>query len=558
MLARLTTQATKFWQRQKTSQRIILISIAVVVLILVPVIITWANTPTYTVLYSELAETDAAQIVEKLKTDGISYQMRGTSTILVPSDKVYDVRLSMATAGLPTGGGSGVGFELFSSGNTLGMTEFTQKINYLRALDGELERTISTLDAVQAVRVHVVTPEKTLFSDEQAPTTASVTIQEKTGKHLDAAQVRSITYLVASAVEGLKPESVVVVDANGNMLASGSGDSATAAASTAADGKRAAELTVAADIKKKVQNLIDTALGPNRSVVQASVSLNWTEKQVTTQSFDPTPVAVRSAQTLNENYTTDSTTVGGVPGAGTNLPVSTPGVSTTGEGNLVYSRTEQTNNYEISKTESTETIHPGEIEKVSLSVLVDGVTDAEQLNTLQAAISAAAGIDVDRGDIISVQTLAFDKSAAEEQAKELSDAQRNDYLILGAEILAAILVAAFLFWYINRLLKNLKMASVDIWTPVLKPVSEMEALGSGTQMPTSLPQEFLIPAEETPPLPPMPPIPEIIVKKAEPKVVITPEEEQMQRVVSRLADDNPASVAEIIQLWLNEDKQKGM
>ncbi len=151
---------------------------------------------------------------------GIDYKLQGT-TILVPSDKLYDVRLQIANAGLPKGGSSG--YELFNE-NTLGMTEFTQRITYQRAIEGELERTISSLDTVEGVRVHIVQPEKTLLADEQAPTTASITIQEKTGRQLDAGQIRAITYMTANAVEGLIAENVVVVNTNGEVLAAGTSD----------------------------------------------------------------------------------------------------------------------------------------------------------------------------------------------------------------------------------------------------------------------------------------------------------------------------------------------
>ncbi len=182
MLTKITTQATSFWEKQKPTQRVILIAAAVLVVVMVPVLVTWATQPTYSVAYKGLDETDAGSIVEQLQASGIEYKLEGT-TILVQSDKLYDVRLQMANAGLPKGGSSG--YELLSE-NTLGMTEFTQKITYQRAIEGELERTIGSLEAVAGVRVHIVKPERTLLADDQAPTTASITIQERSGRQLDA------------------------------------------------------------------------------------------------------------------------------------------------------------------------------------------------------------------------------------------------------------------------------------------------------------------------------------------------------------------------------------
>ncbi|MCE1254566.1 MAG: flagellar M-ring protein FliF [Anaerolineae bacterium] len=559
MFTRFLNQFNAFWQRQNQTVRVVLITSVVVILIVIPVLITWASQPTYGVAFSELQETDAANIVDKLKAANIPYQMKGTSTILVPTDQVYDVRLMMAKEGLPTS--STVGFELFS-GNTLGMTEFTQKVNYQRALEGELERTIGSLDAIKAVRVHIVTPDESLFASEQKPTTASITVEEKPGKKLDASQVRAIAFLVSNSVEGLTTENVVVVDTNGNLLMSGSNDAASTAASQV-DTRRAAEKALASELQKKVKDLLDTALGTNRSVVQVSVALDWSEKEITKQEFDPTPQAVRSSQQLAESYSTDGQVTSGIPGATTNLPDQAQQAAGANGGNLVYSRTEITNNYEITTTESKEKVVPGDINNISLSVLVDGVSDQQQLTALQSAISAAVGINQDRGDIISVQSLDFDKTVAQQQADEQATSDRNALIITIAEIAAVVLVLGFLFWYVLRLLQNLKMASVEVWTPVLKPVAEVAALPvEQAPIVPMIPQPEPVIEEPIIPIAPPPVVAAPVVLPPPPKrkveVMQTPEEEQMQKVVARLADDNPASVAEIIQLWLNEDKQRNV
>ena len=246
-----------------------------------------------------MSEDDAGQIVEKLAAANIPYKLNGTGTILVPEIQVYEVRLQMAREGLPQSGT--VGLEVFS-GSTLGMTEFTQKVNYQRALEGELERTISSLSPVNAVRVHVVTPEKTLLTAEQSPTTASVMLQLNPGKTLDQTQVQAITHLVASSIEGLKPENVVVVDSSGRMLASGTGGSGDSAAAAQTDSRRAAESAAAIALQQKAELLLAQVLGPDRAVVQVDVSLDWTQKEIKSQVFEATPSAVRSSQKTNENY----------------------------------------------------------------------------------------------------------------------------------------------------------------------------------------------------------------------------------------------------------------
>ncbi len=553
MLSKITTQATNFWEKQKPTQRVILIAVAVFMVVMVPVLISWATQTDYSVAYNNLEEADAAKIVEQLKTSGIDYKLQGT-TILVPSDKVYDVRLQMANLGLPSGGSSG--YELFSE-TTLGMTEFTQRVTYQRAIEGELERTIGSLDTVDGVRVHIVQPEKTLLASDQAPTTASITIQEKPGRQLDAGQIRAITYMTANAVEGLTAENVVVVNTNGEVLAAGAGDGMSGSISQV-DSRRAAELAAASDVQKKVKSLLDTALGPNKSVVQASVRLDWSDKEITTTSFEPTPNAVRSSQKSTESYTLDSTGTGGVPGATSNLPNTTT-TTTTAEGTgTLYERTEETTNYEVAQTLNHQIIRPGMVENISLSVLVDGLTDQQQIQTLQTAIAAAAGIDQERGDQLSVQTLTFDKTYQEQQTEDIAAADRTQLIILIAEIVGGLLLLAGLFWYISRLLRNLKVASVDVWEPVLKPSLEMGlpsggAAGGGLELAAATGQKPAAGLSGAASAKSSNLLQEATARMQQ--KVTSAEEQKMQQLITRLAEDNPASVADVIQMWLNQDKK---
>lgn len=559
MFNQLTAQFSRFWSQQTGSQRLVLILLVGLALVLVPLFLVWATTPSYEVAFAGLSEADAGQIVEQLNANNIPYKLRGSGTILVPSDQVYEVRLMMAREGLPQGGT--VGFEIFS-GNTLGMTEFSQRVNYQQAIEGELERTIGSMNAVEAVRVHIVIPEKTLLASEQSPATASVTVMEKAGLKLDASQVRAITHLVASSVEGLRPENVVVVDVNGNMLASGeSGDGSSLTAET--DTRRAAELAAANQVEKKVQDILDKALGPNKSVVQANVSLDWTQRETTKQSFDPAESVVRSQQDVREVYTTTSGSLEGVPGATTNLP---PGgdASLSSGGGVAYTRTESTVNYEITQIQTHEVEAPGEIQRISLSVLVDGITDTQQLATLQSVIAAAAGIDNERGDVIAVESLAFDRTYYETQSAEIESAERQGLYFRIGEIVAAVLILGLVLWYVMRVLKNLKLTSSESWTPVMKPVAEMALPGGGRAgfmgvdrsleggdmtrggLPAGagLPEGFA-----------MQPPPERKMPKIE-LPTLSPEYEQLQNTLDDVADSDPSSIAEAIQLWLAEDERR--
>lgn len=553
MLAKVTSQAASFWEKQKPTQRVLLIAAVVFVVVVVPAIISWATQPSYSVAFSGLDEKDAGTIVEQLQLSDVAYKLQGT-TILVQSDKVYDVRLQMANAGLPKGGS--VGYELLT-GNSLGMTEFTQRINYQRAVEGELERTIGSLDAVKGVRVHIVKPEKSLLANDQAATTASITIEEKPGQKLDVAQVRAITYLTANSVEGLSPENVVVVNTEGEMLAAGASDGSSGATSQV-DSRRAAELAVASDVQKKVKSLLDTALGPNRSVVQATVRLDWSDKEIKSLTFEPSPDTIRSSQKNSESYTLTDDAAGGVTGAVPNLPEGAADAAAISGSPTLYQSESETINYEVAQTENFQIIHPGMVDNVSLSVLVDGVTDQQQLATLQTAIAAAAGIDDVRGDQLSVQTLTFDKTYLDAQVEDLAAAERTQMIIMIAQIIGGLLLLGVIFWYINRLLRNLRVSSVDVWAPVLNPAGgarlpasvssfELSAKAQGAELggghgQSSLPKANLLHDAAA----------KIAVNK-----VSSADEQKMQALISRLAEDNPASVADVIQMWLSQDKQNG-
>jgi flagellar M-ring protein FliF len=578
MLQPIQKQFSSYWTKQSRSQRIVIIALLVAAVVLVPVLVTWASAPSYQVAYKGLSEEDAAAIVEKMDESGITYRLADGGTILVPSSDVYKARLQMASAGLPKT--SNVGYELFDQ-NTLGMTEFTQKINYQRAMEGELERTIGSLDGIEVVRVHLVTPEKTLLSADQDPTTASVTVKMKIGRVLDAAQVRAITHLIASSVQGMTPESVVVVDSEGNMLSSG--DSADSSAmATQGDSQRATEAAAAADVRQRVQAMLDRSLGPNKAIVQAAVAMDWSQKEITSNTYNPTPAAVRSSQKVNEAYNTNGDSSGGIPGSASNLP--TPVPQTTGTPNATYyTRSEETINYEISQVQSKEIVTPGRVSRVTVSVMVDSalVTDQDQIDRIKSAVSNAAGVSVDRGDSVVVEAIPFDRTYYESQTAELEQSQQMDLYTRIGLIAAAVLVLALVFWYFNRLIRNLRKASKEAWRPILKPVGEltqlqaasgagmtagqfesgMSMMNGGLQMGASAQAAGLLagtmgsgmsssaqPAQE-----------DVVVELTSARQPqYTPEDEQRAKLINKMAEENPAQIAEIIQIWLNEDERKNV
>ncbi|PIU26027.1 flagellar basal-body MS-ring/collar protein FliF, partial [Candidatus Aquicultor secundus] len=203
------------WQKLEVNQKMIILITVILFVVALGSLIYWVSRPSYSVLFSNLSPEDASSIVTKLQEKKIPYQLSGTQTIQVPSDQVYETRIELAGAGLPQGGT--VGFEIFDQSN-FGLSEFTQKVNYRRALEGELGRTISQIDEIGGARVHIVIPEPSLYTDKENPATASVIIKPKPGVKISDGQVQGIVNLISKSVEGLKTENITVVDTSGNVL----------------------------------------------------------------------------------------------------------------------------------------------------------------------------------------------------------------------------------------------------------------------------------------------------------------------------------------------------
>jgi flagellar M-ring protein FliF len=344
----------------------ILVALAAGVAALVSVTL-WTQQPDMQILFANLATEDAGAIVEKLKENKVPYEIgAGGGSILVPSAQVHDLRLQMAGQGLPHGGG--VGFEIFDR-STLGMSEFVQKLNYRRALQGELARTITQMPDVARARVHLAVPERRLFSGEHDRPRASVVLSLRGSNALSRGQIQGIVHLVASSVEGLQPRDVTVVDGNGRLLSEGGGggDGATRLTGSQLDYQR----TLEKDIELRIQSMLERIVGNNKAVVRVSSVLDLRQVEMTEERYDPNGQVARSEQRTQEKATGTNGVTGGVPGVASNVP---PGQS------QEAAQTSSTNtankneviNYEISRTVA-KIIEPiGTIKQLSVAVLVDG------------------------------------------------------------------------------------------------------------------------------------------------------------------------------------------
>ncbi|RPJ38569.1 MAG: flagellar M-ring protein FliF, partial [Deltaproteobacteria bacterium] len=263
-------------------------------------LIYWNSTPDYQVLFSNLSQEDAGEMVAKLKEKKIPFELSpGGTSILVPKEKVYDVRLALTAEGLPKGGG--VGFEVFDR-TSLGTTDFVQKLNYQRAMQGELSRTIKQIKEVEQARVHIVTPKESLFVEEQKKPTASVFLKTRAGMSLSASQVEGIVHLVASAIEGLDPSHITVVDTSGRILSKRNDSSLIGQMTTnQLDYQRNLE----EGYKRKIQGMLEEMLGLNKAIARVSADIDFQQVDITEERFDPNGV-VRSEQKNSERSSNNS------------------------------------------------------------------------------------------------------------------------------------------------------------------------------------------------------------------------------------------------------------
>lgn len=383
-------------------------------------------------LYSDLPTGDSAAIVQKLETMQVPYQVSADGMqIKVPTEQVGKLRMAMAAEGLPSGGG--VGYEIFDKQNSFGTTAFVQNINQLRALEGELSRTIATVQGVRAARVHLVLPQRELFAKESQPATASVFLTLRGSTSLSREQIAAIQHLVAASVPQLKPGAISIIDNAGNLLARGSSDPNDSAAG--GQGGQDIRREFETRMTQQVEDLIGRTVGFGH--VRASVSADMDFDRVVTneEKFDPEGQVARSTQTVTEKT---SSSEGGGSGGSVSVGNSVPGggsdAAAGGSSGSKNDRTEETTNYEIAKKVTNSVKETGAVKKISIAVIVDGnyTTDdkgkqtyaprsPEEMTRLEELVKSAIGFDANRGDTIKVENMQFarDAEAAPEQTLPL-------------------------------------------------------------------------------------------------------------------------------------------
>ena len=366
------------------------------------------TTPQLTTLFTDLSVEDSSSIVKELERQAIPFELRNDgAVIMVPKDKVTRLRMKLAEGGMPKGGG--VGYEIFDKSDALGTTSFVQNINHLRALEGELARTIRAIDRIQAARVHLVLPERPLFSRETPEPSASIVVRVR--GTLEPQQIRAIRHVVASAVNGLKPQRVSIVDEAGQLLA----DGATSDADNAVGDERRAAFEKR--MRKQVEDIVSSVVGQGRARVQLSADFDYNKITQTSDKFDPEGRVLRSTQTREESSLSADNS--GQVTVNNELP-GNQNPDNAARARDQSKKSEETNNYEISRTTKTEVTEAGRVNRISVAVLVDGSygknekgemvyqdRSKEQLDRIAALVRSAIGFDQKRGDQVEVVNLRF-------------------------------------------------------------------------------------------------------------------------------------------------------
>lgn len=389
---------------------------------------TGTRTADYRTLYRGLEDAEAAQVVDALTSERIDYRIAdGGTAIEVPAARVHEARMRVASRGLPSG--NTPGFEIFDQG-TFGVTDFVQKVNYHRALQGELARTIEQVEGVEKVRVQLALPQrKALLRKDERHATASVVVRLRSGFDLEPAQIRGIVHLVASSVEGLEVSQVTLVDNRGRLLAPQSELDPSAGGGSSMLG---AAHSLERELEDQVESILERTVGLGRVVAKVNAQVDWTQTEKTEEIFDPNSQIERSTQRETES-SSDSTNEGGVVGIVANSPEASPPAAATGTDSN-SSRTSETINYELSKTVSRHILPTGKIERLSIAVLIDGKPvvggegdapaaaadgtepetapafapwSAEEIAEFEQLAKRAVGFSVERGDEISVINAPF-------------------------------------------------------------------------------------------------------------------------------------------------------
>jgi flagellar M-ring protein FliF len=494
------------------------------------------------VLFTDLASADTSSVVDALSAQGVQYQLTDAGhTVLVPKANVYDLRVTMAGKGLPS---SNQGYALLDQ-QGITTSEFRQRIDYQRALEGEIDKTLMAMKDVKSATVHLALPDQSVFNDQPSSPTASVLIAGSANGSIPDDEVQAIVHLVASAVKDMKPSDVTVVDANGNVLSAGGSTGGTGTSS---------RTKVAGEIEKtlsaRIIAMLSKMTGPNKVSVTVNAQVDLDEKQSTSENFEPVGTTPGSSQVSHEKTSTElygnaalGATTGvlgpdGVPVTATTLPVGGATASTVPGTGVDYKKGDVDRTYALDRTVSQTVKVPGTISRLNVAVLIDetAVKD-DQIAAIEKMVSTAAGIDSARGDAVTITRMPFDNTTATEadkSAKEAESAASQAQMMSMARtgvIVLVIVIALFLAY------RSAKSARRETAIPIN--IGELQAAarpaGSLAIEAGNRGDAAAAPAGAAP-------------------VAALPRASTPEHELSVIADQRPQEVANVLRAWLNESK----
>ncbi len=397
-LKKIFGQAGDLWTKMSKGRRVVLLGALAGTVALIAVL---SSRPPekYGVLFSGLAAEDAGAVVEALKAAKVPYKVTGGGgAVEIPEAQVHEVRLLMAQKGMPRGGS--IGFEVFDK-QSFGATSFVEQMNYRRALQGELARTIMSLEEVQGARVHIAMPERSVYATDKEQPSASVALRLRQGRALSPGQVRGIAHLVASSVDRLSPDRVTVVDENGNVMGGGGDDDG--------GGQLEAQQQLEKAVSRRVRDVLERLVGAGHVAVAVNVELDFAKTDRTEETYDRDTAALRSESKIEERVAGTGATAGGVAGARGNLPGAPAPTATVSPDGLT--KLSETKNYELSRVVSRIVGPAMQVKKVHVAVLVDQKGETartpEEMARITALAREAAGLDTERGDRLEVHSAPF-------------------------------------------------------------------------------------------------------------------------------------------------------
>lgn len=490
--------------RNLSATKLIIMAVLAVALIIgFSMIALRVSSPALTPIYSNLTLEDSAKIVTELERLGVPYELRANGAqIMVPSDRMLRLRMNMAEQGLPSGG-SLVGYEIFDKSDSFGSSNFVLNVNMIRALEGELSRTISSFSEVEKARVHLVVPKRELFSKDKLQSSASVALKLLGNGEISKSQINSITYLVASSVPGLKSGKVTVVDNHGRLLARGDGEDSVGAVASAAE-----EYKVAFERRTEstLQALIEKVVGPGNVKVQVAAKINFDRVITDSETFDPEGQVARSVQSVTERENSNDSASNQAVTVGNQLPNAQAGGGAGDGSSEEIERTDETTNFEISKTIQKHIREGGEVEKLSVAVLVDGTYQEsededvaptyiprteEELSRIESLAKTAVGYDEERGDSLEIANMQFtQEDIFEEETDFFSNFKSHAQGIIQTLIIAGVAIVAIILVLrpaILHLMKNTVVVQQQVQSVPQAQMPQLAAAGEPSILPSIQP-----------------------------------------------------------------------